>query len=72
MCTCMPHCFSDYYVSIQHSNSCYTVAKCEFFNAAGSLKDRIGMRMIEDAELQGLIKPGYTIIEPSSGNTGLV
>ena len=48
-----------------------TVAKCEFFNAAGSLKDRIGMRMIEDAELQGLIKPGYTIIEPSSGNTGL-
>lgn len=46
------------------------VAKCEFFNAGGSVKDRISLRMIEDAEREGTLKPGDTIIEPTSGNTG--
>jgi cysteine synthase len=39
------------------------VAKCEFFNAGGSVKDRIGKRMIEMAEKEGILKPGYTVIE---------
>ncbi|XP_047225634.1 cystathionine beta-synthase b isoform X2 [Girardinichthys multiradiatus] len=47
------------------------VAKCEFFNAGGSIKDRIALRMVEDAERDGTLKPGDTIIEPTSGNTGI-
>lgn len=46
-------------------------AKLEFLNPGGSIKDRIGISMLEAAEAQGLIKPGYTIVEPTSGNTGL-
>jgi len=50
---------------------CDLLAKCEFFNAGGSVKDRIALRMVEDAEKCGLLKPGDTIIEPTSGNTGI-
>ena len=46
---------------------CEVLVKCEYFNAGGSVKDRIGLRMIEEAERKGLIKPGYTLIEPTSG-----
>ena len=46
-------------------------AKVEFFNPGGSIKDRIALAMIEDAEQKGLLKPGATIIEPTSGNTGV-
>ena len=49
---------------------CELYAKCEFFNAGGSVKDRIAKRMILDAEASGRLKPGDTIIEPTSGNTG--
>ena len=50
---------------------CELVAKCEFFSAGGSVKDRIGLRMVEMAEAEGRIKPGETLIEPTSGNTGI-
>lgn len=47
------------------------VAKLESFNPAGSVKDRVALAMIEDAEARGVLKPGATIIEPTSGNTGV-
>lgn len=46
-------------------------AKCEYFNAGGSIKDRVALNMINKAEEEGLIKPGYTLIEATSGNTGI-
>lgn len=47
------------------------VVKLESFNPAGSVKDRVGLAMIEDAEARGILKPGATIVEPTSGNTGI-
>ncbi|MCX6165270.1 MAG: cysteine synthase family protein [Ignavibacteriae bacterium] len=47
------------------------LAKIEFSNPGGSVKDRVGLAMVEDAEAKGLLKPGYTIVEATSGNTGI-
>jgi cystathionine beta-synthase len=51
--------------------SATVLAKVEYFNPGGSVKDRIALRMIEEAEKSGLLKPGGTIVEPTSGNTGV-
>ncbi len=50
---------------------CEILGKCEFLNPGGSVKDRIGVRMLLDAEEADRIKPGDTLIEPTSGNTGI-
>lgn len=54
-----------------HNTNARILAKLEYFNPAGSVKDRAALAMIEDAERRGLLKPGGTIIEPTSGNTGV-
>jgi cystathionine beta-synthase len=57
--------------TIGRKTGCEILAKCEFLNAGGSVKDRIGKRMVEEAERSGRIRPGDTLIEPTSGNTGI-
>ena len=52
-------------------NGCRIFAKLEYFNPGGSVKDRLGVSLIEDAEARGVLKPGGTMIEPTAGNTGI-
>ena len=58
-------------VSLEKTCGCPIYAKAEFLNPGGSIKDRIAKNMIEQAEKDGLLKPGMTIVEPTSGNTGI-
>ena len=55
----------------QHELQAHVIGKLEYFNPLGSVKDRIALAMIENAEAKGILKPGSTIIEPTSGNTGI-
>ncbi len=55
----------------RHSAWAKLIAKLEYFNPLGSVKDRIALAMVEDAERRGVLKPGATIVEPTSGNTGV-
>jgi cystathionine beta-synthase len=56
---------------VTNGASCLILAKLEYLNPGGSVKDRIGVAMIDDAEKKGLLKPGGVIVEPTSGNTGM-
>lgn len=59
------------YMKAVNAEDAAILAKLEYFNPAGSVKDRVALAMIEDAEEKGILKPGSTIIEPTSGNTGI-
>ena len=54
-----------------HSLNARVMGKLEYFNPLGSVKDRVALAMVEEAERNGLLAPGATIIEPTSGNTGI-
>ena len=58
-------------VSLEETTGLQIYAKAEFFNPGGSIKDRIALNMLEEAEKSGALRPGMTIIEPTSGNTGI-
>ena len=58
-------------LSLEETTGCNIFAKAEFLNPGGSIKDRIALNMLEEAEKSGKLKPGMTIIEPTSGNTGI-
>ena len=58
-------------ISLEQTTGMHIYAKAEFLNPGGSIKDRIALNMIEEAEKDGRLKPGMTIIEPTSGNTGI-
>ena len=58
-------------VSLEATTGLQIYAKAEFFNPGGSIKDRIALNMLEEAEKSGALRPGMTIIEPTSGNTGI-
>src|SRR5436190_20003383 len=57
--------------SVTEGIEALVLAKVEYFNPGGSVKDRIALRMVEEAEKAGLLAPGGTIVEPTSGNTGV-
>ena len=57
--------------SVTEGIAATVLAKVEYFNPGGSVKDRIALRMVTEAEKAGLLKPGGTIVEPTSGNTGV-
>jgi len=57
--------------SVTEGIAATVLAKVEYLNPGGSVKDRIALRMIEDAERSGALQPGGTIVEPTSGNTGI-
>lgn len=56
---------------VGHDTHCELLVKCEYMNPGGSVKDRIGLRMVAEAQRTGRIRPGDTLIEPTSGNTGI-